>query len=36
MSYEDFKKELSQYGDFTEEEYKEMFEAEMMVEKLDI
>ncbi len=36
MSYEDFKKELSQFGDFTEEEYREMYEAEMMVEKLDI
>lgn len=36
MTYEDFKKELSQYGDFTEEELKEMYEEEMLVERLDI
>lgn len=30
--YEEFKNAMLQYGDFSEEELKEMFEAEMLVE----
>lgn len=30
--YEKFKKDMLQYGDFTEEELREMWESEMLVE----
>ena len=30
--YEKFKKDMLQYGDFTEEELQEMWESEMLVE----
>ena len=30
--YEKFKKDILQYGDFTEEELQEMWESEMLVE----
>ena len=36
ISYEDFKKFLLQYKDFTEEELREMYEAEMLVEQGDL
>lgn len=36
ISYEDFKKFLLQYKDFTEEELQEMYEAEMLVEQGDL
>lgn len=32
MSYTDFKNIISQYGEFTEEELQEMYEAEMRAE----
>ena len=30
--YENFKKDMLQYGDFSEEELMEMFESEMLIE----
>lgn len=32
MSYEEFKNVMGEYGDFTEEELKEMYAAEMRAE----
>jgi len=32
FSYEEFKKDMLQYGDFSEEELREMYEAEMLAE----
>lgn len=33
MAYETFKEEILKYGDFSEEEIKAMYEAEILVEK---
>ena len=32
FSYEEFKKDMLQYGNFSEEELREMYEAEMLAE----
>lgn len=36
MTYEEFKKDMLQYDDFTEEELQDMYYAEMRVEHGDL
>lgn len=33
--FDEFKKDMSEYGDFSEEELKELFEEEMQVDLMD-